>query len=515
MPALIISVGIFAPLLGLLLDRVAAAAPGRRARVRAHRRHDRPARSRSPRSRSGWSRRSATRCSTSGSRAPTTPARPVIPRASVPTPRSRVPARSTSSSTATRSRCSSRPRCRPSSSGTSCAGRASDWRCAAVVDRRALAGLRGINEARTSAVAWVLSMVLAGLGGVLIAPLFQLGDITTRWSSSARWPRSRSAGCGRSRSRSSPGCCSASCRTCSRATPTTSSRSFLAGLSGLKTSIPFILTLVVLFFFARQAGEREAGSVADETPPRDHRAGLPAWRRRLPWAIFTLLLVAFSLQWFEADWLQADFYEAGLIAQGLALGIVFLSFVVVTGIGGMVSLAQATFVTAGGFSRLGWAARTATGGSTSRSSPHDGQLELLRRAAARRGVCRRGRCDGRDPGATTRRARARARARSRSRSSLSSSSSTTSPSARSRRGWSSARRRSTCPCSTTSPTWCSTGPRTVSTSRSSQQQVLLGCSRCSASITLIVHSCSDRRRDGRCSPCAARRSRRARPGSRR
>ena len=49
----------------------------------------------------------------------------------------------------------------------------------AVVDRRGLATLRGISEARTSAIAWVLTMVLAGLGGVLIAPIFQLSD---RWA---------------------------------------------------------------------------------------------------------------------------------------------------------------------------------------------------------------------------------------------------------------------------------------------------------------------------------------------
>ena len=46
----------------------------------------------------------------------------------------------------------------------------------AVVDREQLAGLRGVNAARTSALAWVMTMVLAGLGGVLIAPLFQLQD---------------------------------------------------------------------------------------------------------------------------------------------------------------------------------------------------------------------------------------------------------------------------------------------------------------------------------------------------
>jgi branched-subunit amino acid ABC-type transport system permease component len=46
----------------------------------------------------------------------------------------------------------------------------------AVVDRETLAGLRAVNSARTSAVAWIMTMVLAGLGGVLIAPLFQLQD---------------------------------------------------------------------------------------------------------------------------------------------------------------------------------------------------------------------------------------------------------------------------------------------------------------------------------------------------
>ena len=46
----------------------------------------------------------------------------------------------------------------------------------AVVDRETLASLRGVNAARTSAAAWIMTMILAGLGGVLIAPLFQLQD---------------------------------------------------------------------------------------------------------------------------------------------------------------------------------------------------------------------------------------------------------------------------------------------------------------------------------------------------
>ena len=75
----------------------------------------------------------------------------------------------------------------------------------------------------------------------------------------------------------------------------------------------------------------------------------------LPWAVFVFLFVAFTLQWFPWGWAQAsDFESLGILAPGMALAIVFLSFVVVTGLGGMVSLAQGTFVTAGGFV-AGWA----------------------------------------------------------------------------------------------------------------------------------------------------------------
>ena len=77
-------------------------------------------------------------------------------------------------------------------------------------------------------------------------------------------------------------------------------------------------------------------------------------RRRLPWAIWTLILVAFSLGWFGWDWLRADAYDQTVIAQSLAMAIIFLSFVVVTGMSGQVSLMQASFVTAGGFAG-GWA----------------------------------------------------------------------------------------------------------------------------------------------------------------
>jgi ABC-type branched-subunit amino acid transport system ATPase component/ABC-type branched-subunit amino acid transport system permease subunit len=117
--------------------------------------------------------------------------------------------------------------------------------------------------------------------------------------------------------------------------------------------VPFLLVIVLLLFIGRDK-TRRAGSVADDVPPPDHREGMSKLRRRLPWAIWTVILIAFSMQWFGANWLQADTYDQTVIAQSLCMAIIFLSFVVVTGMSGQVSLMQASFVTAGGFAG-GWA----------------------------------------------------------------------------------------------------------------------------------------------------------------
>jgi len=128
---------------------------------------------------------------------------------------------------------------------------------------------------------------------------------------------------------------------------------FLANLTGLRSAVPYLLVLVLGLIFGRDRSRR-AGSVADDRPPPDHRRGMSPVRRRLPWVVFVFVLVAYSMQWFHVSWMRADSYHQTVIAQSLAAAVIFLSFVVVTGMGGMVSLAQATFVTSGGFA-AGWA----------------------------------------------------------------------------------------------------------------------------------------------------------------
>ncbi|WP_084959052.1 ABC transporter permease subunit [Thermoactinospora rubra] len=213
-------------------------------------------------------------------------------------------------------------------------------RTRACVDRRGLARLRGIDADATSAVAWMLSSALAALAGVLAAPVLGLDShaYTVLLFASAT-----AAVFGRLRS-----------------VPWT----FAAGLAlgvvqnlvagyadvfeevtGLRTAVPVILLFAGLVLLNRSR-ERVAGSTAEDAPPPDYLAGLPAWRRRLPWAAGLAALLAFAF--------TAPDYYVGVAAQGLVLALIFCSFVVVTGIGGMVNLAQAAFAAMAALT-CGWA----------------------------------------------------------------------------------------------------------------------------------------------------------------
>jgi branched-subunit amino acid ABC-type transport system permease component len=183
------------------------------------------------------------------------------------------------------------------------------------VDGRVLAELRGVNAHKTSAVAWALSMMLAGLGGVLIAPLFGLTDVDYTLVVLGSLAAVVAAGL-----RSIPLAFVAGLALgVVQNLVFGYAPGFLTDISGFLASIPFILTIVLLFFLGFDR-TRAAGSVADESPPADHRAGLPGWRRMLPWAIAVGALVVYEL------WFANEFWSS-LIAKGIVLGIVFLSFV--------------------------------------------------------------------------------------------------------------------------------------------------------------------------------------------
>ncbi len=213
------------------------------------------------------------------------------------------------------------------------------------VDRRDLAALRGVHTGRVSALTWMLTMVLAGLGGVLLGPAFGLDNTQYTYIILGSFAAIVFAGL-----RSLPlafvgGLVLGIVQNLVATYKTDFLPKFLTNISGFQTSIPYILTIVGLILLVRRKS-RAAGSVAKEPSPPDYRRDLPTWRRGLPWAVVAAAIVIYLMVFANAYW-------GGLMAQGLVFAVVFLSFVVVTGLGGMISLAQATFVTAGAFT-CGW-----------------------------------------------------------------------------------------------------------------------------------------------------------------
>jgi ABC-type branched-subunit amino acid transport system ATPase component/branched-subunit amino acid ABC-type transport system permease component len=213
------------------------------------------------------------------------------------------------------------------------------------VDRPELAQLRGISPAKVSRVAWVLISVLAGLVGVLIVPLFGLDPNTFTLVVLGSIAAVVFGGL-----RSLPlvflgGLLLGVIQNMVAGYADSFLPASVAQLSGLLSSVPFVLAVVGLIILDTLTRRRTRNPITEDPQP-DHRAGLSSFRRRLPWAVVAAALVFYTL-------VLANAYWASLVMQGLVFAIIFLSFVVATGMGGMVSLAQATFVTAGGFI-VGW-----------------------------------------------------------------------------------------------------------------------------------------------------------------
>ncbi|MFG6191045.1 ATP-binding cassette domain-containing protein [Nonomuraea sp. JJY05] len=213
-------------------------------------------------------------------------------------------------------------------------------RMRAAVDRRRLATLRGIDADATSALAWMLGSGLAGLAGVLAVSV--LGLDATAYTV-LLFASATAAVFGRLRS--IPWTFAAGLALGVVQNLVAGYTDFLEEVTGLRTAVPVILLFAGLVLLNRSR-ERVAGSAAEDAPPPDHLAGLPPWRRRMPWALGLAALVGFTF--------LASEYYVGVAAHGLVLALIFCSFVVVTGIGGMVNLAQAAFASMAALT-CGWA----------------------------------------------------------------------------------------------------------------------------------------------------------------
>ncbi|MEU4266440.1 ATP-binding cassette domain-containing protein [Streptomyces sp. NPDC026092] len=201
----------------------------------------------------------------------------------------------------------------------------------AAVDNRSLTELRGISADRLSSIAWMLSSGLAGLAGVLATPLLGLSahDYTLFLFVSAT-----AAVLGRFAS--VPLAFAGGLGLGVLQNLVAGYSSFAEDITGFRTAVPFLILFAGLVVLAQR--RRAAGTAAADPPPVDYLAGKGWGRRWGAWVVGGVLLGT-------AFYTVTTPFWSGILAQGLAIGLVFMSFTVVTGLGAMVSLAQATFVT--------------------------------------------------------------------------------------------------------------------------------------------------------------------------
>lgn len=204
-------------------------------------------------------------------------------------------------------------------------------RLRAAVDNRSLVELRGMSADRLSSVAWMLSSGLAGLAGVLATPLLGLSshDFTLFLFVSAT-----AAVLGRFMS--IPLAFAGGLGLGVLQNLVAGYADFAEKITGFRTAVPFLILFAGLLLLTRR--QRTAGTAAADAPPIDYLAGRSWARRWGPWAAGAVALAVSFYTVTTPFW-------SGILAQGLAISVVFISFTVVTGLGAMVSLAQATFVT--------------------------------------------------------------------------------------------------------------------------------------------------------------------------
>lgn len=205
-------------------------------------------------------------------------------------------------------------------------------RMRAVADRHDLAAMRGVNDARTSQLAWVLGTMLAGIAGVVGAPILRALDSGSY--ALAMFVAIAAAVVGGFRSVVLAFFGAMAVAIISNLT--FSYATFAEGIPGFNSTVPFLLLIAGLLLMARSKA-RVAGSISAEPPAPDYTRDLPTWRRILPHVIASAALLYGVYSLLGSYWL-------GLTTRGLIFSLIFLSFTIVSGIGGMISLAQAAFV---------------------------------------------------------------------------------------------------------------------------------------------------------------------------
>lgn len=213
------------------------------------------------------------------------------------------------------------------------------------VESRRLVELDGVNAGRVVAVAWAISGFLAGLAGVLLAPIYgqlQFSDyaaLMVAAFAAAAWAVLRSLTL-------------AALVGIAMGVVTTILQGYLpvgsVWSSALFTSLPFIVLVAALMIVpglrSLDRAKDPLSSVDPPTPPSIRALRAPQLDRfvRVAWYILLGGFVVSMLTWLPITW--ENVFNAGLVYS-----IIFLSITLITGMGGQLSLAQATFAGVGAF----------------------------------------------------------------------------------------------------------------------------------------------------------------------
>lgn len=202
----------------------------------------------------------------------------------------------------------------------------------AAAENEAAASLLGYSPDRLAALNWVLASVLAGLFGILVAPITALNPATYTL---LVVPALAAALVGRL---SSFGVTAATAlglgMVQSVLVKVQSEVAWLPRL-GLREGLPLLVIVVVMVVRGRAIPSRS--EVRRGRPPAAHRSTAPLWASAVPVVAASLALVA----------LPGD-YRLALITS-MTGAIVCLSLVVLTGFVGQISLAQMAFAGVAGF----------------------------------------------------------------------------------------------------------------------------------------------------------------------
>ncbi len=215
----------------------------------------------------------------------------------------------------------------------------------AAVESRRLVQLDGVNAGGVVSVAWAVSSLLAGLSGVLLAPAYpelQAQNFTTLMVAAI----------------------AAAALASLRSLPRAAVFGILLGVvslllqgyvptdsifySSVLPSIPFIaLVLALLFIPGLRSLDHDRdplASIDPPAPPLTASIRLPQVQRiaRILWVVLLVAFVVSMLTWIPPTW-------ESVFNSGLAFSTIFLSITMITGMGGQLSLAQATLAGVGAF----------------------------------------------------------------------------------------------------------------------------------------------------------------------